>query len=156
MYGCEINHKENWVQKNWCFWTVVLKKTLESPLDCKEIKPVNPKGNQFWLLIGRTDAEGEVPILCDVNSWLIGKTLVLGMIEGGMRGVWQRMRWSDGIIEWMDKSLSKLWGFGGGQGNMACCSHGVTKSWTRLSNRIEQNFKKWKQIIELTLTQTLF
>ena len=69
----ELEHKEGWALKNWCFWTVVLEKTLERPLDCKEIKPVNPKGNQSWIFIGRTDAEAEAPILRppDVKSWLI-------------------------------------------------------------------------------------
>ena len=69
----ELDYKESWVQKNWCFWTVVLEKTLESPLDCKEIKPVNPKGNQSWIFIGRTDAEAETPILWppDAKNWLI-------------------------------------------------------------------------------------
>ena len=71
----ELDHKESWVPKNWCFWIVVLDKTLESPLDCEEIQPVHPKGNQFWILIGRTDAEAETPILWppDVKNWLIWK-----------------------------------------------------------------------------------
>ena len=71
----ELHHKESWVPKNWCFWTVVLETTLESPMDYKEIKSVNPKGNQFWILIGRTDVGAEAPILCppDVKSWLFGK-----------------------------------------------------------------------------------
>ena len=71
----ELNHEESWALKNWCFWTVVLENTLESPLDCKEIKPVNPKGNKFWIFIGRTDAEAEAPILWppDVKNWLTGK-----------------------------------------------------------------------------------
>ena len=71
----ELDHKEGWVLKNWCFWTVVLEKTLESPLDFKAIQPVHPKGNQSWIFIGRTDAEAEVPIVWppDVKSWLIGK-----------------------------------------------------------------------------------
>ena len=71
----EMNHKEIWALKNWCFWIVVLEKTLESPLDCKEIQPIHPKGNQSWILIGRTDAEAETPILwpSDVKNWLIGK-----------------------------------------------------------------------------------
>ena len=71
----ELDYKESWGLKNWCFWTVVLEKTLESPLDCKEIKPVNPKGSQSWILIGRTDAEAQTPILWppDVKNWLIGK-----------------------------------------------------------------------------------
>ena len=71
----ELNYKESWAPKNWCFWTVVLEKTPESPLDCKEIQPVHPKGNQFWIFIGRTDAEAETPILWppDAKNWLIGK-----------------------------------------------------------------------------------
>ena len=71
----KLNHKESWVSKNGCFWTLVLEKTLENPLDCKEIKPVNPKGNQFWIFIGRTDAETEAPILWppDGKKWPIGK-----------------------------------------------------------------------------------
>ena len=71
----EMDYKESWVPKNWCFWTVVLEKTLESPLDCKEIKPVHPKGNQSWIFIGRTDAEADAPVLWppDVKNWLIGK-----------------------------------------------------------------------------------
>ena len=71
----ELDYKESWVKKNWCFWTVVLEKTLESPLDCKEIEPVHPKGNQSLTLIGRTDGEAETPVLWppDVKSWLIGK-----------------------------------------------------------------------------------
>ena len=71
----ELNYKEMWAVKNWCFWTVVLEKTLESPLDCKEMKPVNPKGNQSWIFIGRTGAEAEIPILWppDVKNWLIWK-----------------------------------------------------------------------------------
>ena len=72
----ELDHKEGWAPKNWCFWTVVLEKTLESPLECKEIKPVNPKGNWSWIFIGKTDAEAEAPILWppDVKkNWLIGK-----------------------------------------------------------------------------------
>ena len=71
----ELDHEESWVPKSWCFWTVVLEKTLEVPLDCKEIQQVNPKGNQSWILIGRTDVEAETPILWppDVKNWLFGK-----------------------------------------------------------------------------------
>ena len=83
----ELDHKESWVLKNWYFWAVVLEKTLESPLDCKEIQPVHSKGNQSWIFIGRTDAEAETPILWppDVKNWLIEKTLMLGNLkaEGG-------------------------------------------------------------------------
>ena len=77
MYGWmwELDYKESWVPKNWCFWTVLLEKTLESPLDCKEIQPVNPKGNQSWIFIRRTDAEAEILVLWppDAKNWLIGK-----------------------------------------------------------------------------------
>ena len=83
----ELDHKEIWVPKAWCFWTMVVEKTLESPLNCKEIKPVNPKGNQSWVFIGKTDAKAEAPILWPPNakSWLIGKDLILGQIEGKRR-----------------------------------------------------------------------
>ena len=76
----ELDYKESWVPKNWCFWTVVLEETLESPLDCKEIQPVNLKGNQPWIIVGRTNAEAETPVfwLSDSNSWLIGKVPDVG------------------------------------------------------------------------------
>ena len=111
MYGYESwTLKKAEKTKNWSFWTVVLEKTLESPLDCKEIQPVHPKGNLSWIFIGRTDAEAETPILWppDVKSWLIGKTLMLGKIEGGRRRGWQSMRWLDSITDSMDMSLCKL------------------------------------------------
>ena len=90
----ELDYKESWVLKNWCFWTVVLEKTLESPLDCKEIHPVHSKGDPSWVFIGRTDVEAETPIfwLPDVKSWLFEKTLMLGKIEGKRRRGQQRMR----------------------------------------------------------------
>ena len=84
----ELDYKESWVQKNWCFWTVVLEKTLESPLDCKEIQPVHPEGNESWMFIGRTDAEAEAPILWppDAKNWLTGKTLMLQGLGAGGEG----------------------------------------------------------------------
>ena len=106
----ELDHKEGWVLKNWCFWTVVLEKTLESPLDCKEIQPVNPKGNQPWVFIGKTDAEAETILWPpDAKSWLIGnKTLMLGKTEGKSRRQ-ERMRWLESITDSKDMNLSKLW-----------------------------------------------
>ena len=84
----ESDYKESWAPKNWCFWTAVLEKTLESPLDCKEIQPVHPKGDQSWVFIGRTDVEAETPILWPphVKSWPIGKTLMLGGLGAGGEG----------------------------------------------------------------------
>ena len=90
MYGCQLDCEESWAQNNWCFWTVVLEKTLESPLDYKEIQPINPKGNQSWIFIGRTDTEAEAPILWlpDAKSWLNGKDPDLGKIQGRRRRGW--------------------------------------------------------------------
>ena len=84
----ELDCKESWAPKNWCFWNVVLEKTLESPLDCKEIQPVHPKGDLSLMFIGRSDAEAETPVLwpADAKRWLICKTLMLGKIEGGEEG----------------------------------------------------------------------
>ena len=106
----ELDYKESWVPKNWCFWTVVLEKTLESPLDCKEIQPVSPKENQSWIFIGRTDAEAETPIFWppDGKNWLIGKDPVVGKVEGRRRRGRQRMRWLESITDSTDMSLSKL------------------------------------------------
>ena len=106
----QLNHKNSWTLKNWCFWTVVLQKTLESPLDRKEIKPVIPKGNQPQRksIIRRDDAEAEAPILWHL-MWRgdsLEKTLMLGKIEGRRRRGQQRMRWWDGITDSMDMSLS--------------------------------------------------
>ena len=106
----ELDCEESWALKNWCFWTVVLEKTLESPLDCKEIQPVHPKGNQSWIFTGRTDAEAETPILWppDVKNWLIWKGPDSGKNWRWERRGWQRMRWVDGITDSMDLSLSEL------------------------------------------------
>ena len=94
----ELGYKESWVPKNWCFWTVVLKKTLESPLDCKEIQPVYPKGNQYWIFIGRTDAEAETPILWppNVKNWLIGKD----PDAGNDRRQEEKEMTEDEMVEW--------------------------------------------------------
>ena len=120
----ELDHKGDWTPKNWCFWTAVLEKTPESPLHSKNIKPINPKGNQPWICIGRTDAEGKAPLLWppDVKSQLWKKTLLLGMIEGRKRRGQERMRWLDVITDSMDNEFEQTLGNSEGQESLVCCS----------------------------------
>ena len=129
----ELDHKEDWGPKDWCFWTVVLEKTLESPLDSKDIKPVSPKGNQTWVFIGRTDAG--VPTLwhlkCRANSW--DNTLMLGKTEGKRRGQ-QRMRWLDNISNSIELYVRKLREIVKDRRAWGAAVYEVEKSWTWLSN----------------------
>ena len=132
----ELDYKESWALKNWCFWTtVVLEKTLESPLDYKEIQPVHPKGNQSWIFIGSTDAEEKLQyfghLTRKTNS--LEKTLILGKIEGRRRRGRQRVRWLDDITDSMDMSLSKLQELVMGRKAWHAALHGDAKGQTRLS-----------------------
>ena len=121
----ELDHKESWALKNWCFWTVMLEKTLESPLDCKEIQPVHPKGSQSWIFVGRTDAEAETPILwpLDVKNWFIWKAPDAGkdwrQEEKGMP--------EDEMVGWHHRlnghEFEQTPGDNEGQGSLACCSY---------------------------------
>ena len=138
----ELDCKESWALKNWCFWTVVLQETLESPLDCKEIKPVHPKGDQFWVFIGRTDAEAETPILWPphVKNWLIWKDPDAGKDwrheEKGMT--------EDEMVGWHDwlnwHGLNKLQELGTDRKAWRATVHGVTMNWTPLSDWTELKY----------------
>ena len=143
----ELDHKENWAPKNWCFWTVVLEKTLESPLDCKEIQSVHPKGNQSWIFIGRLmlklKHQSFGHLMWRTDS--LEETLMLEKIEGRRRGEQRRMKWLDTLTYSMNMNLSKLLEILKDRGAWLAAVHWVAKSLTSL--------KDWKVI---TTTTSLF
>ena len=126
----ESDYKESWALKNWCFWTVVMEKTLEGPLDCKEIQPVHPKGNKSWVFIGRTDAKAKTPILwpSHVRNWLIWKDP-----DAGKYWRWEKEMTEDDIVGWCHwlngHEFEQTLGVGDGQGGLACCNSWGLEEW---------------------------
>ena len=144
----ELDCEESWTLKNWCFWSMVLEKTLESPLDCKEVQPFLPKGDQSWVLIGRNDAEAETPVLWPphAKSWLIGKDPDAGMDWGQE----EKRRTEDEIVGWhhqlYEHEFGRTPGVGDGQGGLACSDWWGHK---------ESDMTKWLNWNELNWTETL-